>query len=64
MSQGQQHAIEDDQRWGEVVLSPFPMLGVETYALLSYYAASSGNLLPAFRDSPSFPSSLLKVLIE
>jgi len=40
------------------------MLGVEACALLSYYAASSGNLSPTFRNSPSFPSSVLKVPIE
>ena len=40
------------------------MLGVEACALLSHYAKSSGDLLPKCRDSPSFPSSMLKVPIE
>jgi hypothetical protein len=30
---------------------------VENCAFLGYYAASSGNLLPTFRDNPSSPSS-------
>jgi hypothetical protein len=32
----------------------------ENWALLSHYAASSGNLLPMFRDNLSFPFSVLE----
>jgi hypothetical protein len=32
----------------------------ESQVLLSYYAASSGNLLPTFRDNLSVPSSEVK----
>jgi len=32
----------------------------ENYTLLGYYAESSGNLLPTFRDKLSVPSSGLK----
>jgi hypothetical protein len=34
--------------------------GEEKYALLVYYAASSGNSLPTFRDKISVPSSKVK----
>ena len=36
------------------------MLSYENSALLGYYAASSGNLLPTFRDNLSVPSSEVK----
>jgi len=32
----------------------------ENCAVLGYYAASSGNLLPTFRDNLSIPSSGVK----
>jgi hypothetical protein len=35
---------------------------IENYALLSYYAASSGNSLPTFQDNLSVPSS--RVMME
>jgi len=35
---------------------------IEDYALLSYYATSSGNSLPTFQDNVSVPSS--RVMME
>jgi len=35
---------------------------LESCALMGYYAASSGNLLPTFRDNLSVPSSGFKLL--
>jgi len=42
---------------GKTVTSIFRCEVVEKCALLGYYAASSGNLLPTFRDNLSVPSS-------
>ena len=40
-----------------VVISGFRHEVYENCALLSYYAASSGNLFPTFRDNLSVPSA-------
>jgi len=40
------------------VISGFRREVDEKYALLGYYAASSGNFLPTFRDNLSVPSSI------
>ena len=34
--------------------------GFKNYAHLGYYAASSGNFLPTFRDNLTVPSSVFK----
>jgi hypothetical protein len=39
------------------VISGFSRETDENCALLGHYAASSGNLLPTFRDNLTFPSS-------
>jgi hypothetical protein len=41
----------------EFVISGFRREAAENCALLGYHAASSGNLLPTFRDNLSVPSS-------
>jgi hypothetical protein len=47
--------------WEEIVIEPvisgFRCDADEIRALLGYYAASSGNPLPTFRDNVSVPSS-------
>jgi len=42
------------------MISDFRRKAAENCALLSYYAASSGNFLPTFRYNPSVPSSGFK----
>jgi len=42
------------------VISGFRREVDENCALLGYYAASSGNFLPTFRNNLSFPSSGFK----
>jgi hypothetical protein len=42
------------------VIADFRSEADEKCALLGYYAASSGNLLPTFRDNLSVPSSGFK----
>jgi len=42
------------------VISGFRREVVENYALLGYYAASSGNFVPMFRNNHWVPSSGLK----
>jgi hypothetical protein len=45
---------------GVWMISDFRREVAENCALLGYYAASSGNFLPTFRDNPSVPSSGFK----
>jgi hypothetical protein len=51
----------EEFRWSEIgdccVFAGFRCEVAENCALLGYYAASSGNFLPTFRDNLSVPSS-------
>jgi len=42
------------------VVATIPRLGRQNCALLGYYAASSGNFLPTFRDNLSVSNSRIK----
>ena len=48
----------------ECVSSGFRRQVAENCALLGYYAASNGDLLPTFRDNRSVPSSGIMIILN
>jgi len=55
MYQTTEHYNADERNLKSCVIAGFCHEADETYTLLDYYAAGSGNSLPTFRDDLSTP---------